>query len=130
MNINAFGDIRRIIREELLALRFAELAVVQDIHPHASATDDDNFACTVRLRDTGLVLARVPMACARKGFASIPDTGDLVLVQFIGGDINAPVIIGCLYNDEDRPPENDKGQVVLTLPVDAADGDGIHATIS
>jgi len=130
MNFDAFADMRRIIREEMLSHRFAELAVVQEIHPHADAGDDDNHACTVRLRDTGLVLPRVPVSCVRKGFASIPDVGDLVLVQFIGGDINAPVITGSLYNDEDRAPVNAEGQVVLTLPVDAADGDGVRATIS
>src|SRR5262245_53702851 len=119
MNFDPFNDIRRIVREEMLSLRFAELGLVQESHPHADAGDDDNYACTVRLRDTGLVLPRVPVACGRKGFASIPDAGDLVLIQFIGGDINAPIITGSLYNDEDRPPVNAIGQVVLTLPVDA-----------
>lgn len=130
MNVAAFADIRHIVREELRALRFADLAIVQEIHPHAGAADDDNYACTVRLRDTGLVLARVPVATARKGFASIPDVGDLVLVQFIGGEANAPVITGSLYNDEDRPPANKEGEVVLTLPVDAGDGEGVQMKIA
>ncbi|MGE0416238.1 MAG: phage baseplate assembly protein V [Acetobacteraceae bacterium] len=130
MNADTLYDLRRLVREELLSLRLAELGVVQESHPHADKGDDDNYACTVRLRDTGLVLPRVPVACARKGMAAIPDVGDLVLVQFIGGDINAPVITGSLYNDEDRPPPNDVGQVVLTLPVDAEEGDGVHAAIA
>lgn len=130
MTTDTLRDIRRIVREEMLALRLAELGVVQESHPHADKGDDDNYACTVRLRDTGLVLPRVPLACGRKGLAAIPDVGDLVLVQFLGGDINAPVITGSLYNDEDRPPPNDTGQIVLALPVDAEDGDGVHATIS
>ncbi len=130
MTAPSFQDIRRIVREELLALRIAELGIVQELHPHADAGDDDNYACTVRLRDTDLVLARVPVATARIGAAAIPDVGDLVLVQFIGGDANAPVITGCFYNDEQRPPPNDAGQVVLTLPHDAAEGEGVHAAIA
>lgn len=107
-------------------MRLPELAVVQEIHPHADAGDDDNHACTVRLRDTDLVLARVPVAVARKGMAAIPDVGDLVLVQFLGGEANAPVITGSFYNDEDRPPVSAEGEAVLRLPLDAGEGEGVE----
>lgn len=130
MNADAFHTLRRIIREELRALRLPELAVVQEIHPHAEAGDDDNHACTVRLRDTDLVLARVPVMVQRKGVAAIPDVGDLVLVQFLGGEANAPVIIGSLYNDEDRPPVNAAGEAVLRLPVDAGEGEGVEIRVT
>ena len=130
MNVHAFQELRRIVREELRSLRLAELAVVQEIHPHASADDADNYACTVRMRDTQLVLERVPVVTSRKGFASVPDVGDLVLVQFLGGDANAPLITGSLYNDEDRPPENDEGDVVLRLPFDAAEGEGMAVRLN
>lgn len=126
MDVPELADVRRIVREELRALRTAELAIVQEIHPHADAGDDDNFACTVRLRDTGLVLTRVPVATGRLGIATIPDLGDLVLVQFVGGDVNAPIIVGSLYNDEDRPPQNAEGEVVLVLPTHAAEDEGVQ----
>ncbi|ONG58589.1 Rhs element Vgr protein [Pseudoroseomonas deserti] len=125
----AFQDIRRIIREELRALRLAELAVVQEVHPHAAEGDQDNYACTVRLRDDDMVLARVPLATARIGLAAIPDVGDLVLVQFLGGDVNAPLITASFYNDEDRPPLNQAGEAVLVLPPDAGEGEGVHLTL-
>lgn len=130
MNADAFHTLRRIIREELRSLRLPELAVVQEVHPHAEAGDDDNYACTVRLRDTGLVLARVPLATSRKGVAAIPDPGDLVLVQFLGGEANAPVITGSFYNDEDRPPPNAEGEAVLRLPVDAGEGEGVEVRLA
>lgn len=130
MNADAFLTLRRIIREELRALRLPELAVVQEIHPHADAGDDDNYACTVRLRDTDLVLTRVPVAASRKGMAAIPDVGDLVLVQFLGGEANAPIITGSLYNDEDRPPVNAEGEAVLRLPVDAGEGEGVELRVA
>lgn len=118
--------IQRIVREELARQRTAELAVVQEQHPHATDGDDDNYACTVVLRDSGLVLRRVPVATQTIGAASIPAVGELVLVAFVGGDLNAPVIVGRLYNDEDRPPVNGDGRAVLHLPLGAADGEAVH----
>ncbi|WP_020408675.1 phage baseplate assembly protein V [Hahella ganghwensis] len=112
-----YDSIRQIVREELRQSRIAELAVVQEQHPHADDEDTDNYSCTVVLRDNGIVLKKVPVMVMRKGAAAIPDIGDLVLVQFLNGDINAPIIVGSLYNDEDRPPANSSGQAVLQLPL-------------
>lgn len=122
MNASVFYDLRRLVREEVARLQLPELAVVQEQHPHASAGDDDNYACSVRLRETGIVLERVPVATARVGLAAIPRVGDLVLVQYLGGNINAPVITGSFYNDQDRPPVNEDGQAVVNLPADSEDG--------
>jgi len=124
-----YETIQKIVQQELGRIRTAELAVVQEQHPHASDGDRDNYACTVQLRDSGLVLKRVPVATGRIGSASIPAVGDLVLVQFIGGDVNAPVIVGSLYNDEDRPPVNADGQWVLHLPLGAGKADAIHVEL-
>lgn len=126
MTYSLFDTIRRIVREELGQIRTAELAVVEEQHPHADDSDKDNYACTVALRDSGIVLKQVPVATQRIGIASIPAVGELVLVQFIGGDINAPVITGRLYNDEDRPPVNDDNQGIMHLPLDAGDSDAVH----
>lgn len=130
MNADAFHALRQLVREEMRRLRMPDLAVVQEIHPHADAGDDDNYALTVRLRDRGTVLPRVPLATGRKGLASIPDVGDLVLVQFLGGDASAPVVTGTLYNDEDRPPPNAEGEAVLRLPAAGGDGEGVEARIA
>ena len=35
------------------------------------------------------------------------------MLGFLHGDINGPIILGRLYNDEDVPPKNDVGQMVL-----------------
>jgi uncharacterized protein involved in type VI secretion and phage assembly len=123
-------DLRRLIREEVQALRSAELAIVQGQHPHESDGDTDNYAVTVRLRDTGLVLGRVPVATGRLGSVAIPPVGALVLVQFIGGDIHAPVVTGTFYTDEDRPPVNADGQVIWNLPADAGASDAVRLEVS
>jgi len=123
-------ELRRLIREEVRALRSAELAIVQSQHPHASDGDSDNYAVTVRLRDTGIVLGKVPVATGRLGSAAIPPAGALVLVQFVGGDVNAPVVTGTFYSDEDRPPVNDDGQVVWNLPADASPDEALRLEVS
>jgi len=126
VTLTLFESIQQIVREELGRIRTAELATVQDQHPHKSGGDTDNYACTVVLRDSGIVLRRVPVATGRIGTASIPAVGELVLVQFLNGDVNHPVIVGRLYNDEDRPPANDDGQAIWHLPLGAGDDDAVH----
>jgi phage baseplate assembly protein gpV len=110
-----YETLRKLVRQELAGIRVAELATVQEVFP----ADPGNYECTVVLRDSRLVLENVPLATPRKGLAAVPDVSDLVLVQFVGGDLNRPVVIGALYNDEDRPPQNSEKQLVLHLPVDA-----------
>ncbi len=129
MSSTLFETIRRIVREEVARVRTAELAVVEEQHPHADDSDTDNYACTVVLRNSGLVLKQVPVATPRIGVAGIPSVGDLVLVQFLGGDVNAPVITGSLYNDEDRPPANDDGQMILHLPLGSDDSEAIDVEL-
>ena len=123
-------ELRRLIREEVQMLRAAELGVVQSQHPHESDGDSDNYAVTVRLRDTGIVLGKVPVATTRLGAVAIPPIGALVLVQFIGGDVNAPVVTGTFYTDEDRPPANADGQVIWNLPADASPDDALRLEVS
>jgi phage baseplate assembly protein gpV len=126
VTLTLLESIQRIVQEELRCVRTAELATVQDQHPHADASDKDNYACTVALRNSGLVLKSVPVATSRIGTAAIPAVGELVLVQFLDGDLNAPVIIGSVYSDQHRPPPNADGKAVLHLPLDAGDDDAVH----
>jgi phage baseplate assembly protein V len=125
-----YETIQHIVREELARLRVAELATVQDLHPHASGSDKDNYACTIKLRDSGIVLKQVPVATGRIGSVCIPAVGELVLVQFIGGDLNGAVITGRLYNDQDRPPVNQDGQHILHVPLGAGDDDAVHIELT
>jgi uncharacterized protein involved in type VI secretion and phage assembly len=130
VTLTLFESIQRIVRDELAQVRTAELAVVEEQHPHASDSDTDNYACTVKLRDSQLVLREVPVATGQIGTTSIPGVGELVIVEFVGGDVNAPVIVGRLYNDEDRPPANEDGKAVLHLPPGAADSDAVHLELT
>ncbi|MEJ2199619.1 MAG: phage baseplate assembly protein V [Desulfuromonadaceae bacterium] len=121
-----YDTLRKMIRQELASQRFAELALVQEVFP----ADPDNYACDLALRDSSLVLKQVPLLTPRKGLAAVPDVGDLVLVQFVGGDLNRPVIIGTLYNDEDRPPQNAAGQLVINLPSQSDADSALHLELN
>ncbi|MEM9010940.1 MAG: phage baseplate assembly protein V [Pseudomonadota bacterium] len=125
----AVAAIQAIVREELDRRRVAELAVVTAVQPHADGGDDDNYSCDVELKNEGLELLRVPVATGHIGTAAIPNVGDLVLLSFDRGDVNQPVIIGRLYNDEDRPPLNTTDEVIFRLPLAAAETETIKAAI-
>ncbi|MCP4655836.1 MAG: Rhs element Vgr protein, partial [bacterium] len=43
MSSTLFETIRRIVREEVARVRTAELAVVEEQHPHADDSDTDNY---------------------------------------------------------------------------------------
>jgi len=116
------GLLRAIVRSELAATHVAEIGVVTRTLPHGSGSDKNNYACDVRLRDSGLVLKAVPVATQRVGMAAIPNVDDLVLLNFIGGDVHGAVIVGRLYNDVDRPPEAKDQEWVYVSVDDKASG--------
>jgi phage baseplate assembly protein gpV len=121
--------IQGIVRNELRGLRVAELGVVQAISPHADDGDNDNYGCDVKLRNTGLVLKRVPVMTGHLGSAAIPNVGDLVLLTFEKGDINQGIVLGRLYTDDDRPPVNAANELIMHLPLHAADNTAIRTAI-
>lgn len=129
---------QKVAEREAQRIYTTELGVVTSTFPDEDA--DGNYECNVRLKNrkqpdgSDLELRKVPVATGHMGLVNIPNVGDLVLLSFIGGDINAPVIIGRLYNDEDKPVKNKDGEYILqhslkkggTLKMDA---DGV-VTIS
>jgi len=121
--------IQEIIRHELRNVRTAEMGLVEAVYPHAASDDDDNYGCDIRLKNSGLLLKRVPVATDRIGTAAIPNKGDLVLLAFDNGDINQPIIIGRLYNDADRPPLNNPDEVIFRLPLAKAENKTLKAAI-
>jgi len=108
-----------VAQRELHKLHLPTLGVVTSIFPHSSASDKDNYECNVRLKNTELELRKVPIATQCIGLVGIPRVGDLVIIVFINGDINAPIIVGRLYNDEDRPPLNVAEEIVYVPPYEA-----------
>ena len=126
MNGVLFDSIARIARHEAGARAIASVGTVVDLFAaNGSQTD---HAVTVELRDTGLVLPRVPIAVGALGFAAIPAIGDLVIVVFLEGDFNAPIVVGRLYHPDQNPPKHAEDEIVLRLPSGAAQPD-LHLAI-
>jgi phage baseplate assembly protein gpV len=116
-----FDGIARIARHEAAARPVASVGVVTSIYANDGTTPD--HAVSVKLRESGLVLPRVPIAVGAFGVAAIPSVGELVLVTFLEGDYNAPVVIGRLYHPDQNPPKHDEQQIVLRLPSGSDDPD-------
>jgi phage baseplate assembly protein gpV len=129
MSTTIVNTIQQIIRHEMRAMRVAELGLVEAVYPHSGDSDNDNYGCDVRLKDSELLLKRVPITTGHIGTVAIPNVGDLVLVTFDQGDVDQPIIVGRLYNDEDRPPLNNPDEIIFRLPLAEADDKTIKADI-
>lgn len=123
------STIQEIVRQELRRVHVTELGLVEAVYPHSTDDDNDNYGCDVRLKNSGLLLKRVPVATGHIGTVAIPNISDLVLLTFDKGDVNQPIVIGRLYNDEDRPPLNSPDEVIFRLPLAEADDKTIKAAI-
>ncbi|SDR60346.1 hypothetical protein SAMN05519103_06781 [Rhizobiales bacterium GAS113] len=121
--------IRKIVRSELQAIRIAELGVVEAVSSHSAAGDNDNYGCDVRLKNTGLLLKRVPVVTGHVGSAAIPNVGDLVLLTFAKGEMNQAIVVGRLYTDDDRPPLNTTNEMIMHLPLHADDSAAIKTAV-
>jgi len=113
------GVMQKVAAHEVRRIYTTELGEVTAVFPHAAEDDTDNYQCSVKLKNRqqpdgeDFTLTRVPVATQHLGLVNIPNVGDLVLVSFIGGNLNAPVIIGRLHNDQDVPPVNNEKEVLL-----------------
>ena len=68
-----------------------------DIAKHGASADKTDFSsCWVRVA--------YPSAGAAWGHQFIPRIGQEVLVEFIEGDIDRPIVVGAVYNGQHNPP--------------------------
>lgn len=95
--------LRAIVREELTRYRVNEFGIVTEVFPGDG--NENNHQVSVRLRSSGVEIPRAPVTVGRMGFSMLPEVGDLVLLAFVNGDINAPVVIGAVYDSEKQSPE-------------------------
>jgi phage baseplate assembly protein gpV len=108
--------LRAIVREELTRCRLPELGVVTTVFAKEDDSGNGNHQATVRLRGSGVELERAPVTADRAGWSALPREGDLVVVAFLEGDVNAPVILGTVYSDKLCPPKAAPLDVVYQPP--------------
>jgi len=116
------ATLRAIVRDEVARRSQPALATVTRVWPRAGDDDKSNHQVSLRLQGSGVELERVPVAVPRLGLSTLPNEGDLVLVNFVGGDLNAPIAVGCLYDERAHPPVAQLHEVVYQPP-DEADAD-------
>lgn len=105
--------IRRVVRAEIAGRRGCRLAVVVATHPHTDDGDENNHEVDVRLKHDGLELLRVPVVVPFAGFTAGPRVDDLVLVDFLDGDLTQPFVLGTLHHADGRPPRHADGELVV-----------------
>jgi phage baseplate assembly protein gpV len=110
--------LRAIVRDELARQRAPELGLVTAVHSRDSDSSDNNHQVNVRLAATGVELQFVPVTVSRLGWSVLPQVGDSVLVVFAQGDLNAPIVVGSLYDAQIQPPVAQPAEIVYE-PSDA-----------
>lgn len=110
------ATLRALVRHELAGLRLPELGIVTEVFPHDGDGSDGNHQANVRLQASGVELQRAAVAVGRAGMTALPNPGDLVVVSFLGGDLNAPVVLGAIYDEQGRPPVSGPREVVYQPP--------------
>lgn len=105
--------VRRVVRAEVAQRRGCRLAVVIATRPHTDDGDENNHEVDIRLKHEGLDLLRVPIVVPFLGFAAGPREGDLVLVDFLDGDLAQPFVIGTLHHATGRPPRYADEELVV-----------------
>lgn len=112
------ATLRAIVRDEMARVRPPELGVVTRVYAREDDGNDGNHQVDVQLSASGVELQRVPIAVSRAGWSALPNEGDLLLVTFVGGDLNAPVAVGTLYSDQAHPPIAKPHEIVYLAPDD------------
>jgi uncharacterized protein involved in type VI secretion and phage assembly len=121
--------IRQIVQAELSRQVSSHIGVVEAVKAHADPSDLVNYGCDVRLRGREIVLKDVPLLADHLGTVSPPAVGDVVLVQFVAGQPEAPVVVGRLFSDQLQPPPYDQGQIVTFLPPGAEESDRVEIQV-
>lgn len=107
--------VRAIVRDELTRHASPQVGVVTAVFAAESSSGDANHEVHVKL-GSGLELQHVPVTVGRPGLSMLPKVDDSVLVVFAGGDLNAPLVVGALYDATVRPPEAKAAELVYMPP--------------
>lgn len=114
--------IRAIVADELSRRAAPQLGVVTSVHSRDSDSSDNNHQVNVRVPAAGVELQRVPVAVDRAGRSCLPRIDDLVVVLFVDGDVQGPVVVGTVYDSSTRPPVAKPAELVYENPDEEESG--------
>lgn len=121
MSAGIIDIVRRVVGEEMALVRGNLLGVVSAVFANEEANSNNNYEINVRLKHEDLELKKVPVAVSHVGFAAPPRAGEVVLVQFINGDLSQPVITGRFYTDEALAPLFREDEILFEQRVGGGD---------
>lgn len=111
--------LQAIARHEVNQNPCCELGVVTSNYDGDDG--DDSHSVSVKLKDSGLAISRLPLASPLGGMAAVPRQGDVVLVLMPRGSLSSAIAIGQVYSDQRRPPQFTRDEAVMVWPGDAQD---------
>ncbi|WP_342078849.1 phage baseplate assembly protein V [Yoonia sp. SS1-5] len=114
------GLIRQVVQTEMRGQTQSAFGIVEVVHL-PDATGLNQYACDIKLQGTDAIYEKVPLTTAYLGHVAPPIVGDVVVLTFIGGDPDQPIISGLVFSDAVSPPEIAAGEALLKLPHDGAD---------
>ena len=110
------GVMSEVARRELASHRALSLGVVTESFTNAGGSGEHHLDCNVRRHGSGLILQHVPVAVARPGLSAVPRVGDLVVIGFLDGEVNGPILLGSLHADGVPSPDASPDEVVYEVP--------------
>ncbi len=88
-----------------------EALVVDNVDPEGLGRVKVKFPTLPGMPESHWARLNMPMAGRDRGWMTIPEVDDEVLVSFMHGDFSHAVIVGSLYNQVDTPPyANEDGE--------------------
>lgn len=112
--------VRQVVQAEMDARSPSAFGFVEAVHL-PDATGATQYACDIKLQGTEATYEKVPLTTAYLGHVAPPVVGDVVVLSFVGGDPDQPIIAGLVFSDAVQAPEVAEGQMLTRLPHDGAD---------
>lgn len=112
---------KTIIRDQMKDKQDLQLGIVTQVFTNERGSGDNNIAVNVRLQGSSCELQKIPVAISRLGISHAPRVDDLAVLAFIQGDINHAVVLGFLYDEQNRAPDAGPEEMVYKVMDDADD---------
>lgn len=112
---------RTIIQDQMKDRQEMQLGVVTQVFTNEGGAGDNNITVNVRLQGSSCELQKIPVAISRLGLSYAPRVDDLAVLAFVRGDINNAVVLGFLYDEQNRAPDATPEEVIYKVMDDADD---------
>ncbi len=113
--------LQTIIRDQIKEKQDVQLGIVTQVFTNEGGAGDDNISVNIRLQGSGCELQKIPVMISRLGMSHAPRVDDLAVIAFVSGDLNKAIVLGFLYDEQNRAPDAAPAEIVYQVPDDADD---------